>query len=83
MGADFFESKEDIERRAEEGIPPIGISGDCEIRNAIIDKNARIGRGVKLVNSGNATDLETDLYSIRDGITIIPKNAVIPDGMVI
>ena len=53
------------------------------IRGAIIDKNARIGDGVKLVNAAGAAEAETDDYVIRDGIIVVPKHAVIPPGAVV
>lgn len=62
---------------------PIGIGHDCHVKNAIIDFNARIGDGSKLVNSADLPDVDTDNYSIRDGIIVVPKNAVIPPGTVI
>lgn len=62
---------------------PIGIGRDCEIRNAIIDFNARIGDGSKLVNADGVMNADAENYSIRDGIIVIPKNAVIPPGTVI
>jgi len=83
MGADFFESSEELARNAAKGLPPIGIGCDCEIRNAIIDKNARIGNGVRLINARGAQDERADHYCIVGGIIVIPKNAVIPDGTVI
>jgi len=83
MGADFFESFEEIERNMKKGIPQIGVGSDCEIRNAIIDKNARIGNAVKLINARNINNETKDEYVIRDGIIVIPKNALIPDGTVI
>jgi len=83
MGADFFESKEEKARNAAAGVPPIGIGRNCEIRNAIIDKNARIGNGVKLVNARGVKDEKADHYGIVNGIIVIPKNAVIPDGTII
>ena len=65
--------------------PRIGIGANTIISRAIIDKNARIGSGVKLVNEAKA--LEADgpdgSYFIRDGIIIVPKNAVINDGTVV
>jgi glucose-1-phosphate adenylyltransferase len=80
MGADFFESKDEIERNLQKQMPRIGIGNDCVIRNAIIDKNARIGNGVKLVNEkGIEEDIKED-FAIRDGIIVVPKNATIPDG---
>jgi glucose-1-phosphate adenylyltransferase len=83
MGADFYESREDIARNLEQGLPAVGIGRECEIRNAIVDKNARIGHGVKLINARGAAAETADNYSIVDGIIVVPKGAVIPDGMVI
>jgi glucose-1-phosphate adenylyltransferase len=83
MGADFFESKEEIEKNLEIGIPRIGVGKEGEIRNAIIDKNARIGSAVKLINIKGAIEETHDDYVIRDGIIVIPKNAIIRDGTVI
>jgi glucose-1-phosphate adenylyltransferase len=83
MGANFFESREDMEKNATKGIPPIGIGENCEIRNAIIDRNARIGNNVKLINAENIKERKSENYSIVDGIVVIQKNAIIPDGTVI
>ncbi|MBN2366934.1 MAG: glucose-1-phosphate adenylyltransferase, partial [Calditrichaeota bacterium] len=83
MGADYFESSERWEQNEKEGIPNIGIGMDCEIQNAIVDKNARIGHGVKLINARGLQEEESENYVIRDGIIVIPKNAVIPNGTVI
>ncbi len=83
MGADFFESAQDLDRDRERGIPEIGIGRDCEIRNAIIDKNARIGHGVKLVNRDGLSSATAENCVIVDGLIVVPKGAVIPDGTVI
>ncbi|MFP4081856.1 MAG: glucose-1-phosphate adenylyltransferase [Candidatus Aminicenantes bacterium] len=83
MGADFFESAEDISENKKKSIPNTGIGKNCHIRNAIIDKNARIGNEVKLINARNIQNQTTDDYVIRDGIIVIPKNSIIPDGTVI
>lgn len=83
MGADFFESKEELAKNAAQGIPSIGIGRDCEIRTAIIDKNARIGNGVKLINARGVRDEKAENYCVVNGILVVPKNAVIPDGTVI
>jgi glucose-1-phosphate adenylyltransferase len=83
MGADSFESQEEITANARRGLPRIGIGRDCHIRNAIIDKNARIGDGVKLTNAGGKGFEETDDYVIRDGIVVVPKHAVIPNGTIV
>jgi glucose-1-phosphate adenylyltransferase len=83
MGADYYESHEALAANREAGRPDIGIGRDCEIRNAIVDKNARIGHGVRLVNRNGVESENTDSYCIVDGITVVPKDAVIPDGTVI
>ena len=83
MGADFFESGEQIRSSSEKGIPRIGIGDNCEIKNSIIDKNARIGHNVKLLNTRGVENEQHDNYIIRDGIIVIPKNAFITDGTVI
>jgi len=83
MGADFFETLEEIAQNEKKGIPNIGIGSNCEIRNVIIDKNARIGKEVKLVNARGISDETTENYMIQDGIIVIPKNTIIPDGTII
>jgi len=83
MGADLYESLDDIARNRDRGVPDMGIGRDCEIRNAIVDKNARIGHGVKLINARGAAAETADNYSIVDGIIVVPKAAVIPDGTII
>ncbi|MGD2245822.1 MAG: glucose-1-phosphate adenylyltransferase [Candidatus Aminicenantes bacterium] len=83
MGADLFETDKEFSQNRVEGIPNIGIGQNCEVHSAIIDKNVRIGNGVKLINPRKINDEDTKNYVIRDGIIVIPKNAVIPDGTVI
>ena len=83
MGADYYESREALARNRDKGVPDVGIGGDSEIRNAIIDKNARIGHGVKLINTKGVAAETAESYSIVDGIIVVPKDAVIPDGTVI
>ena len=83
LGSDYFESIASVQRHEEAGMPRIGIGAGCQIENAIIDKNARIGNGVKISPAGKPDNLDHERYYIRDGIVIIPKDAVIPNGMVI
>jgi glucose-1-phosphate adenylyltransferase len=83
MGADFFESAESIARHRAAGIPAVGIGRSCEIRQAIIDKNARVGDGVRLVNARGLKKEESEAWAIVDGIVVVPKDAVIPDGTVV
>jgi len=84
MGADFFETPErKAENRAADR-PDVGIGRGSSIEGAIIDKNARIGEGVTIrAHDPEGEMVETENYVIRDGIVVIPKNAVIPDGTVI
>ncbi len=83
MGNEFLESPVAIKNCEVKGIPPMGIGTNCRIDNAIIDKNARIGNNVTLSPSGSAAPTEGDGYVIRDGIIIVLKGAVIPDGTTI
>ena len=66
-----------------DGIPRIGGGGNTRIENTIVDKNARIGDGCGITPEGKPEHLDGKYCFIRDGIVIIPKNAVIPDGTVI
>jgi glucose-1-phosphate adenylyltransferase len=83
LGADVYESAQDIERSLLEGTPPIGIGAESVIENAIVDKNARVGRGVHILNEKKERECDATSYHIRDGIVVVPKDAVIPDGSVI
>ncbi|MGD1928588.1 MAG: glucose-1-phosphate adenylyltransferase [Leptolyngbyaceae cyanobacterium] len=85
MGADFYEPLSESSKHLTRGKIPIGIGEGSVIRKAIIDKNARIGRNVQIVNKEGVEESEReDLgFYIRSGIVVILKNAVIPDGMVI
>ena len=83
MGASYYESAEQMAQNTQRGIPPIGIGSGCAIRNAIIDKNARIGDEVILVNKYGIEHADAENYSIRDSIIVIPKDAVVPSGTII
>jgi glucose-1-phosphate adenylyltransferase len=82
MGSDKYESLEEIESEHIEIL--LGIGENCYIKNAIIDKNCRIGDGVR-INEGDQKleDTETDQYVIKDGIVVVKKDAVIPSGTII
>jgi glucose-1-phosphate adenylyltransferase len=80
MGADYYED-EAFEAFQDAGPrPPIGIGRNSVIDRAIIDKNARIGESVVITPDGKAPNVDSTNYYIRDGVVVIPKNAVIPNG---
>lgn len=85
MGADFYQTIDEMRADFEAGNPRIGIGKDTVIRRAIIDKNARIGANVRLVNEHDVEDLDSpdQNYYIRDHIIIVPKNATVKDGTVV
>ena len=85
MGADFYETSSDSSQHLTRGKIPVGIGESTVIKRAIVDKNARIGRNVQIVNKEDVQEAEReDLgFYIRSGIVVVLKNAVIPDGMII
>jgi glucose-1-phosphate adenylyltransferase len=62
------------------GTIPIGIGSDCTIKGAIIDKDCAIGNGVKLVNKNGYEEYQDEYVSIREGVIVVPRRSVIPDG---
>ena len=85
MGSDFFEPIEDIRTDLAAGRPHIGIGENTVVRRAIVDKDVRIGKNVKLVNAEGIEkkDAEDGSYFIREGIILVPKGGLIPDNTVI
>jgi glucose-1-phosphate adenylyltransferase len=83
LGADFFETEENKAEYDRQGQPRVGIGQSTTIERAIIDKNARIGQRVTIRSHEGEEDRDKELYSVRDGIVVIPKNTVIPDGTTI
>lgn len=85
MGADFYQTFEDMRRDLSKGLPRVGVGEGTIVKRAIIDKNARIGANVRLLNEAGTTaaDGPDGSYYIRDGIIIVPKSAIVPDGTVI
>lgn len=85
MGSDYYQSIEDMRTEIQSGLPRLGVGENTVIRRAIIDKNTRIGAGVRLVNESGIenSDGEGGSYYIRDRIIIVPKNAVIQDGTIV
>jgi glucose-1-phosphate adenylyltransferase len=85
MGADYYQTFEEMRIDQNDGVPRVGIGEGTVIRRAIIDKNARIGSGARLLNEAGTVEADGPggSYFIRDGIVIVPKNAIIKDGTVI
>jgi glucose-1-phosphate adenylyltransferase len=83
MGNDYFETLEQMNMNHQNGIPDIGIGERCYIQKAIVDKNCRIGNDVRIKGGRGLADAENELYTIKDDIVVIKKNAIIPDGFVI
>jgi glucose-1-phosphate adenylyltransferase len=82
-GADFFETDGERAANAERGIPDLTVGDGSVIERAIIDKDCRIGRGVRIINREGVWEADGPNYMIRDGIVVIPKATIIPDGTVI
>jgi glucose-1-phosphate adenylyltransferase len=83
MGADVYERPDDFIRNREKNRPDIGVGPGCHIRQAIIDKNARIGANCRLSPAGLAEKTETDAWYVRDSILVVKKNAIIAPGTVV
>ncbi len=87
MGSDYYQRYEDRQTDREMAVDniPIGIGPNSTVQRAIVDKNARIGRDVQIVNKDHVEEAEREAqgFYIRNGITVIIKNALIPDGTII
>ena len=85
MGSDFFESVSDREKLRSSGGIPLGVGEGSTVKRAILDKNARVGRNVTIVNKDNVEEADRPElgFYIRNGIVVVVKNASIADGMVI
>jgi glucose-1-phosphate adenylyltransferase len=83
MGTDFYETLDDMNNAVRKGIPKLGIGERCYIRNAIIDKNCRIGNDVRINGGNHLPNADHSLYAVKDGIIVVKKGAILPDGFVI
>ena len=72
-----------MESTINRGMPGIGIGERCYIKNAIIDKNCRIGNDVRINGGTHLENIDHELYTVKDGIVVVKKGAVLPDGFVI
>ena len=83
MGTDYYETLEEMNASSSNGLPKLGIGERCYIKNAIIDKNCRIGNDVRINGGKHLANSDHLLYAIKDGIVVVKKGAVLPDGFVI
>ncbi len=83
MGNDFYEQPGDLAADAASGAVPVGVGEGSHIEGAIIDKNCRIGRNVRLINTGGEDREETPYGMLRDGVYVVSKGTTLPDGWVL
>lgn len=83
MGNDYYETLEEMESNTSKGLPKIGIGERCYIEDAIIDKNCRIGNDVRINGGSHLANTDHPLYTVKDGIIVVKKTAILPDGFVI
>ena len=80
MGNDFYETIEEITYDYGRGLPKVGIGDNCKLINVIVDKDCRIGNNVVITGGTHLPDSDHSLFAIKDGIVVIKKGAVVPDG---
>jgi glucose-1-phosphate adenylyltransferase len=83
MGIDYYETIEEISHDKDHGLPSVGIGDRCYIRNCIVDKNCRIGDDVRINGGSHLENTDHSLYTVKDGIVVVKKGAIIPNGFVI
>ncbi|MCO5237870.1 MAG: glucose-1-phosphate adenylyltransferase [Chitinophagaceae bacterium] len=83
MGSDYYETLDEMRTAEQRGLPKMGIGERCYIRNAIIDKNCRIGNDVRINGGVHMPNSDHPLYTVKDGIVVVKKGAILPDGFVI
>ncbi|MGY8767134.1 MAG: glucose-1-phosphate adenylyltransferase [Pirellulales bacterium] len=84
MGADYYETSDDVSEDKSKGRPELMIGAGSVIQGAIIDKNCHIGKNVKIVNTSGIVDKEYEIgITIVDGIPVVEKGAIVPDNFVL
>ena len=83
MGSDYYETIPEMAHSLVRGIPKLGIGERCKIKNAIVDKDCRIGDDVSITGGAHLPDSDHSLYAVKDGIVVIKKGAILPDGFTI
>jgi glucose-1-phosphate adenylyltransferase len=80
MGNDFYETIEEINSNSLKNIPKLGIGDHCTLTNVIVDKDCRIGNYVQIKGGAHLENSDHTLFSVKDGVVVIKKGAVIMDG---
>jgi glucose-1-phosphate adenylyltransferase len=81
MGADFYERPDQLAADHHQGWPPIGIGSGATIENAIVDKNCHVGANVRIIGDPQQVErIAAGCCEMLDGILVVPKNSVLPDG---
>jgi len=83
MGNDYYETLAQMQEFTHQGVPQNGIGERCYIKNAILDKNCRIGNDVRINGGSHLENTDHALYTVKDGIVVVKKGAIIPNGFVI
>ncbi len=83
MGADHYETEEQLVENVKLGRPNIGVGDGSVIESAILDKKVRIGRNVQIRSLADRPDSDNENWLVRDGLVVVPKSAIIPDNTVI
>ena len=80
MGADFYQDTKEIVANDQNGVPNLGVGKYCYIERAILDKNCRIGDNVRIIGGHHLQDGDHETHSVKDGIIVVKKNAIIQPG---
>jgi glucose-1-phosphate adenylyltransferase len=80
MGNDFYQNIDDMNEDVKNNKQLIGIGERCFINNAIVDKHCRIGNDVYINGGKHLENFSNELYSIKDGIVVVKKGAILPDN---
>ncbi len=83
MGSDYYETLSEIAQQHSGGFPLLGIGDRCQVHNAILDKNVRIGNDVMIKGGPHLENKDHPLYTVKDGIVVVKKGSVIPTGFVL
>jgi len=80
MGCDYYQDLSEINQNSINQNKIIGVGERCYINNTIVDKNCIIGNDVRINGGKHLPDSDNELYTIKEGIVIVKKGAVIPSG---